>query len=261
MNSAGGAFVFTSPTGLGWNAFYWEDFDGGIVDAKELEICFEKSGGVSSIHYSLSPSSLATQLKPATLHNDIFSHPHDQPSKESDSNANHEMECDFSMVSPGDFVMTSLREACLMDIATLSFDGSQEDYAHGRAAGVFDSSNPTRGNKQLGSPNKDCANAGPGEGTGGSPLHQANQAYQNCKAQRNLLIVPHSYEEKLPIPAQTGGCIKFSFVVPVVLKGAGVLDIPPGTTVMYTVSSFLSFPVSVRHHCLDIDLLPTKRYP
>jgi hypothetical protein len=49
-NTAGRAFVFTSPsTGLGENAFYWQDFDGGIIDATNLEICFEKSGAVTAI--------------------------------------------------------------------------------------------------------------------------------------------------------------------------------------------------------------------
>jgi hypothetical protein len=236
MNAVGAAFVFTSPTGLGRNAFYWEDFSGGVIHAMNLDVCFEKSGGVVSVKYMLSPNSLATQLRSAALQDNKLSHPHDQPSAQSDPNANQMMECDFSTVSPGDLVTTSLRQVCLMDVAALRLEGSQDGYTTGSAACVFDSINPSGGSNQLGSPNKDCSNTGPGEGAGGSPSHQANQAYQNCEARGNLLVVPNGYEDKLPIPAHTGGCIKFSFVVPVVLKGAGVLDVPPGTTVMYTVS-------------------------
>lgn len=66
MTAVGAAFVFTSPTGLGQNAFYWEDFGGGILDAKELEICFEKSGGVTSIQYMVKQNSLTMlDMRPA----------------------------------------------------------------------------------------------------------------------------------------------------------------------------------------------------
>lgn len=245
MNAVGAAFVFTSPTGLGQNAFYWEDFGGGggVVDAISLDVCFEKSGGVASVKYfgTQITSSLtlgtSTSASPTILQ-DNSARTSDEPSLQHVSNPMELMECDFASLFPGDFVTTSLREACLMDITAISLDASQRDFATGGAAQVFDSSNPTKGSIQLGSPNQDCPNAGPGEGSGGSPLHQANQAYQNCEARGNLLIVPNIYEEKekLPIPAHTGGCIKFSFVAPVVLNGAGVLDIPPGTTIMYTVS-------------------------
>jgi hypothetical protein len=59
LNVVGAVFMFTSPTGLGQNAFYGEDFGGGIIDAKELEICFEKSGGVTSIQYMVKRNILA----------------------------------------------------------------------------------------------------------------------------------------------------------------------------------------------------------
>jgi hypothetical protein len=346
MNAFGAAFIFTSPTGLGRNAFYWEDFADGIADAMELEVCFEKSGGVTSIQYKVKKSSLAmldiqTTFQPIsnTMEADhIFGHlasdmgtsqtgptpflsapsrsssdihssayiseepsfvPSDDLAIKTMSSATvsiitpgaspsvlssekmspasnpttsaiqrpieacqspskppsalpvdgtmwmspspfhkekaERIECDFSSLDPGDFVTASLRKACLIEITAFSLDGAQGDYSQGGPAQVFDSSNPTKGSNQLGSPNQDCPNAGPGGGTGGSPLHQANQAYQNCKTHGNLLIVPQGNEDAHPIPAARGGCINFHFVVPVILEGAGVLDIPPGTTVMYTV--------------------------
>jgi hypothetical protein len=148
--------------------------------------------------------------------------------------------CDFSSLVPGDFVTSGLRQTCFLEITAFSLDGSHGgEYSTGGPARVFDSSNPTEGSNQLGSPNHDCPkNAGPGQGSGGSPLHQANQAYQNCEARGNVLIVPErsqKEDENDPIPAAMGGCINFHFVVPVLLQGAGVLDIPPRTTVMYTV--------------------------
>lgn len=138
-------------------------------------------------------------------------------------------DCDFSMLNAGDFVTS----ACTMDITAYSL--GPQGYTPGGAARVFDSHNPTEGGDQLGTPNKHCPIPGPGEGIGGSPLHQPNPANQNCNGMGNLLIVQKS-NEALPVPTETGGCIVFSFVVPVVLDGVGVLDIPPGTTVMYTVS-------------------------
>jgi hypothetical protein len=337
MNAAGAAFVFTSPTGLGRNAFYWEEFSGGVVDATNLDVCFEKSGGVVSVQYSpahlpLSPATSgsptmsrapddpslqraskpidgeytieialpsvggsqtsrppttstaittkefaspnpsafinrspgelpqASDLKPgasSVLFNGVFKSPKDSPrtqiadaSPESRASspppsvhfeAGELMECDFAALAPGDFVTTGLLETCLMEITafSLDLDGSQLDSSRGGPAQVLDSSNPVKRNIQLGSPNQDCPDAGPGEGTGGSPLHQPIQEYQNCKARGNLLIVPERVQDAIdPIPVATGGCLIFHFLVPVVLKGAGILDIPAGTTAMYTVSSF-----------------------
>jgi hypothetical protein len=242
MNSVGSAFVFTSPTGLGQNAFYWEDFGGGVVDAINLDICFEKSGGVASVKYfgTLPKSSLtlgaSTSARPPILQSDNLASSPDEPIPQHSSNLLKLIECDFATLVPGDYVTSSLREACFIEITAVSLDDSHGDYAPGGAAQVFDSSNPTKGNSQLGSPNQDCPNAGPGKGRGGSPLHQANQAYQNCEARGNLLIVPERKEDAHPIPAAKGGCINFYFTVPIFLHGAGVLGIPPGTTVMYTVS-------------------------
>jgi hypothetical protein len=301
LNAVGAAFVFTSPTGLGQNAFYWEDFDGGIMDTKELEICFEKSGAVTSVHYmvnrnsptmmesaapsadlgiktvfstagaaskpadarpsvmssemmpqgssdlQLDPTPLGIQL-PVEAHTPVGG-TNSMPRSASLSSplqgqngGQQRIECDFSSLVPGDFVTSSLRETCFMEITTFRLDGSSP--ASGGAARVLDSSNPSKESKQLGSPNQDCpGNSGPGQGSGGSPLHQATQAYQNCVARGNVLIVPersdHNADENDPIPAATGGCIIFRFVVPVFLHGAGVLDIPPRTTVMYTVRTTL----------------------
>jgi hypothetical protein len=138
-------------------------------------------------------------------------------------------DCDFSKLNAGDFVTS----ACTMDITAYSL--GPQGYTPGGAARVFDSSNPTKGSDQLGAPNKHCLTSGPGEGTGGSPLYQPNPDNQNCNDLGNLLIV-QKHNEAHPVPTETGGCIIFSFPVPVVLNGVGVLDIPPGTTVMYTVS-------------------------
>jgi hypothetical protein len=138
------------------------------------------------------------------------------------------VDCDFSMLNAGD-VVTS---ACTMDITAYSID--PQVYTPGGAARVFDSRSPAKGCDQLGAPNEDCPIPGPGQGLGGSPLHQPNPTNQNCNDLGNLLIVQKANEEH-PFPSETGGCINFSFVAPVVLLGVGVLDIPLGTTVMYTV--------------------------
>jgi hypothetical protein len=277
MSTAGAAFVYTSPTGLGLNAFYWENFGGGggVVDVKELEICLEKSGGVTSIRYMVEENDLGmldniqTSLQTASNTNsdlkpgpasvvqrpiEAYHSTNEPPSALSEDDqgpmsrspsilsATHmkkeeRIECDFSSLFPGDFVTSELREACYMEITAFSLDGLHVEYPVAGPARVFDSCNPTKGSNELGSPNQDCPNGGPGEGIGGSPLHQANQAYQNCDAKRNLLIVPERNDVN-PIPAGAGGCLLFHFVIPLVLQGAGVLNIPRGTTVMYTVSTF-----------------------
>jgi hypothetical protein len=138
------------------------------------------------------------------------------------------IDCDFSMFDAGDYVTS----ACSMDIAAYSMDS--HGYTPGGAARVFDSYSPPKGCGQLGAPNEDCPTHGPGQGLGGSPLHQPNPANQNCNGLGNLLIVQKTNEEH-PFSSETGGCINFSFVAPVALHGVGVLDIPPDTTVMYTV--------------------------
>ena len=50
---------------------------------------------------------------------------------------------------------------------------------------IFDSSNPTGGDPDLGSPNQTCAGGGPGVGVGG----QVGEPGENCGTQGNLLII------------------------------------------------------------------------
>lgn len=99
-------------------------------------------------------------------------------------------------------------------------------------AAIFDSSNPTAGNADLGSPNETCTPAGPGVGSGG----QAGSPGANCAAQNNVLVITDNITDSdgdglidAPGDDENGGVITFVFADAVALEQAYVLDQEPGT--------------------------------
>ena len=91
---------------------------------------------------------------------------------------------------------------------------------------VFDSSDVTGGDDDLGSPNEDCG--GPGKGAGGANA----SAFSNCKPLGNLLIIQEpGVNSSIPDDSQFGGCMKINFQYPVIMLNLGILDFDPKVTV------------------------------
>lgn len=92
-------------------------------------------------------------------------------------------------------------------------------------AWVFDSSAPTGGDEDLGTPNQNCTPAGPGEGTGGVP----GSPGENCVALGNVLIIQEN-DNGIPDDASTGGTLTFTFSEPVIVNYFDLLDFEETTT-------------------------------
>ena len=84
---------------------------------------------------------------------------------------------------------------------------------------IFNSSNPTGGDLDLGTPHSAVA-GGPGVGFAGKP----NQLFSNIAAQGNVLIVSEDGNVTEPDDNQFGGTITFDFDPPVDIDSIGLLD-------------------------------------
>ncbi len=87
---------------------------------------------------------------------------------------------------------------------------------------IFDSSNPTGGDADLGTPNETFG--GPGIGSGG----EAGQPGQNAVALGNVLIISEDNDSSDPDDNAGGGTITFDFAYPVRVDKVGILDIDEG---------------------------------
>ena len=92
----------------------------------------------------------------------------------------------------------------------------------GGAARVFDSSDPAP-DFDLGSPNENCENAGPGRGEAGRP----GMSGENCIPQGNLLIIQRRLKDRAD-DAEGGGSMVFTIdgSVKYRLRALGILDVP-----------------------------------
>ena len=92
---------------------------------------------------------------------------------------------------------------------------------------VFDSSNPTGGDGDLGSPNERCG--GPGEGRGGRPGKDG----ENCEPLGNLLIISDDCSTTDPNDLSSDpGFITFTLDITFGLGSVGILDFNEGATLV-----------------------------
>lgn len=84
---------------------------------------------------------------------------------------------------------------------------------------AFDTSNPTGGDFDLGTPNADFG--GPGVGTGG----EAGQPGQNDTPLNNVLIISEDGDLTDPDDAADGGTVFIDFASPVTFLSLGILDV------------------------------------
>ncbi len=87
---------------------------------------------------------------------------------------------------------------------------------------IFDSSNPTGGDDDLGTPNETFG--GPGIGSGG----EAGQPGENAVALGNVLIISEDNDSSDPDDNSGGGTLSFTFAYPVRVDQVGILDIDEG---------------------------------
>jgi hypothetical protein len=97
---------------------------------------------------------------------------------------------------------------------------------------IFDSSNPTGGDPDLGSPNQ--AYGGPGIGTGGAP----DGGGPNFSAQDKILIISEDGNQSNPDDKGNGGTLTFTFDSPQYVREVHVLDIDEGTGNGGTIKAF-----------------------
>lgn len=86
---------------------------------------------------------------------------------------------------------------------------------------IFDSSNPTGGDSDLGSPNHTCPGGGPGVGTGG----EVGMPGENCEALGKILIISQDGNSNDPNDSDSGGMIDFTFDCPVQIEEVWLMDI------------------------------------
>ena len=89
---------------------------------------------------------------------------------------------------------------------------------------IFDSADPTPGDKDLGTPNQDFG--GPGSGSGGG----LGQAGANQLALGKVLIVSADGDPSVPDDNDDGGTLIFQFDFPVYVDEVGFLDVDAGET-------------------------------
>ncbi|NEQ96173.1 MAG: hypothetical protein F6K30_05540 [Cyanothece sp. SIO2G6] len=112
---------------------------------------------------------------------------------------------------------------------TISTNVTPDQLANGMAETplpmVFDTSNPTGNDPDLGSPNKDFG--GPGKGIGGSE----GSLYQNNRALDNVAIISQDNDSTDPNDNGKGGTLRFDFDAPVFLEYAEILDASKPATI------------------------------
>jgi len=121
---------------------------------------------------------------------------------------------DFEAYSPGD-IITSLGPG--ITVTTLMQASKKGPLLPGQAM-IFDSSNPTGGDEDLGTPNADFG--GPGIGKGG----KSGKLFPNDKPHGNVLIISEDGNSTNPDDNKYGGVITFDFDPPVDLYSIGLLD-------------------------------------
>ncbi|RMD76401.1 MAG: hypothetical protein D6818_00295, partial [Bacteroidetes bacterium] len=89
---------------------------------------------------------------------------------------------------------------------------------------IFDASNPTGGDLDLGAPNEDFG--GPGKGDGG----RAGRIGQNDQTLGNILIISEDYDQNDPDDNAGGGALVFTFAQPTDLAYIQLLDVDYGET-------------------------------
>jgi hypothetical protein len=96
----------------------------------------------------------------------------------------------------------------------------------------------------LGSPNENCPNPGPGIGDGGKP----GALYPNCVPQNNLLIIQNKNNlEDDPNDSPFGGCFIIEFQQSVELVNMGLLDMEE-PSINISVSQFMACHESNKHY-------------
>jgi len=135
---------------------------------------------------------------------------------------------DGSPVLPGTFISGQFKSSFGFDvIGTRRINGTLEE---GNFARIFDSSNPTGGDRDLGSPNKNCAGcvdavACPGFSGQNDPGFLVANA-TNCVAQNNILIIHEGDTTSEPDDTTQGGFFEFIFAVPIQsVFSIGIMDI------------------------------------
>ena len=116
------------------------------------------------------------------------------------------------------------------------------------AAIIFDSSNPTGGDTDLGTPNQSCG--GPGVGTGG----EIGEPGENCTPYGNLLIIADNIDDFVPPygivddpdDEEEGGMIAFDFDMEVVLQNIVIIDVDQGAVQMVEQGATLCVYVEAR---------------
>lgn len=135
---------------------------------------------------------------------------------------------DFSDFAAGDFV-NRVSKGVTVQVTPLPNSGG--GCFAGDAEGtfgfpmIFDSSQPTGGDNDLGTPNNDFG--GPGRGNGGAQ----GQPGENSVAQGNLLIISEDCNQEEPDDSLFGGVFTFTFDKPAPLKSIGLLDFEGGASI------------------------------
>lgn len=135
---------------------------------------------------------------------------------------------DFSNFSAGEIVQ-DLGKGVNVQAWKYTKTGAVDD---GQAM-IFDSSNPTGGDKELGSPNQSFG--GPGIGQAG----QRGKLFANKMAQNNVLIVSENGKETDPDDNAMGGFLHFTFTPPRYVDSISLLNNVDGA-IIYVMSSHAS---------------------
>ena len=131
---------------------------------------------------------------------------------------------DFNDLDAGDYVTTQYRRRFGM-----TFDADTSNVSGGFDAfgpRLFDSSNPTGRDFDLGTPNQRCPGGGPGRGSGGRP---ARFGGENCVPRGNVMIIQENRATE-PDDNRFGGQISIKFDEPTEILSVGFLDIQDALT-------------------------------
>jgi hypothetical protein len=138
--------------------------------------------------------------------------------------------CDFNTLQVASFLSNEAqKQQILTDCGIISVTADKNGKP--RNVNVFNSSDIKGTGRafdpDLGAPNRNCPNKGPGIGSGGGPA----SAYPNCDAQGNLLIIQDNNNESTPNDAVNGGCMFIKFQNEVHLYDMGLLDMEEPMTI------------------------------
>ncbi len=128
------------------------------------------------------------------------------------STAAHAILIDFEVDGVGNNLATG--QIIDNEFSALGISVSANSNGSHNLAMIFDSSNPTGGDRDLGTPNESFG--GPGKGSGGGT---------NSVAQGKILIISEDGDGTDPDDEARGGTIRFDFTTEVVMASIGILDI------------------------------------